>query len=272
MKNIKLYTLLLLGFIVASCSDDFLEKSPLDSIPQEKIFEDPDLAKTYLNKIYSAIPNGFDRGWYMLDAASDDGENSYPWPASNTVFNTSAITPSSSPFNYMWDRSYLQIRRLNEFILNYESLTGTVEINNRLKGEAHFLRGFWYAELLKTFGGVPIIEVPQDIDDEDLLVERNTRVETTDFIIAELNNAANFLSNATEASSARASLAGVLALKGRVLLYEGRYAESAAASALALDEGAALDADYQYIFLDDGTSEVIFDMQFKDPDKGHWGN
>jgi len=272
MKNIKIVTILLFGILFSSCNDDFLELEPLDAIAQDKIFKDPGLAATYLNKVYSGIPNGFNRGWYMLDAASDDGENAYSWAGSNSRFNTSSITSSNSPFNGLWNNSYRQIRRLNIFIANYDLLEGDIKEVNRLKGEAHFLRGFYYAEMLKTYGGVPLISTAQDLETDDLLVARNSRVETTDFVVADLNEAANFLSNATDASASRASLAGTLALKGRVLLYEGRYTESATASAAAIAAADGLDSDYQKIFLEDGTKEVLFDMQFKDPDKGHWGN
>ncbi|TXD47871.1 RagB/SusD family nutrient uptake outer membrane protein [Polaribacter sp. IC073] len=272
MKNIKIIVLALLGVFITSCNDEFLDLKPLESISSENIFKDPALASLYLNEVYQGIPDGFNRGWYMLDAASDDAENAYSWAASNASFNTSSITPANSPFNGAWGNSYRQIRRINEFILNYNDLEGGANVVDRLKGEAHFLRAFYYAELLKHFGGVPIIKVPQNLEGDDLLVTRNTRLETLDFIVEELDAAIGFFATASSAGSTRASLIGSHALKGRVLLYEGRYTESAAASKKALDIKSALDANYQNIFLDDDTDEVIFDKQFKDPDKVHYGN
>ncbi|MFT4645372.1 MAG: hypothetical protein ACI8ZX_001788 [Planctomycetota bacterium] len=272
MKNNKIIVLLLLGVFVASCNDEFLDLKPLESISSENIFKDPALAALYLNEVYQGIPDGFNRGWYMLGAASDDGENAYGWAASNSRFNTSSITPANSPFNGAWGNSYSQIRRVNEFILNYSDLVGNDGEVNRLKGEVHFLRAFYYAELLKHFGGVPIIKVPQSLEGDDLLVARNTRAETTDFIVEDLNAAIGFFATATSAGSSRGSLMSSYALKGRVLLYEGRNTESAVASRKALDIKSALDANYGNIFLNDGTDEVIFDKQFQDPDKTHYGN
>ena len=272
MKKINIIVLALLGVFITSCNDEFLDLKPLESISSENIFKDPALAELYLNEVYQGIPDGFNRGWYMLDAASDDGENAYSWAASNSRFNTSSITPANSPFNWIWGNSYTQIRRINEFILNYDQLDGGAGEVNRLKGEAHFLRAFYYAELLKHYGGVPIIKVPQKLEGDELLVSRNTRAETTDFVIEELNAAIGYFQNANSSGSTRGSLIGSYALKGRVMLYEGRYAESAVASKKALDIKSGLDANYQNIFLNDGTSEVIFDKQFKDPDKTHYGN
>lgn len=272
-KQNIIIVLFLLVFVQYSCTNDSIELEPQTAISSEVIFTDPAFAEVFLNKIYSGIPHGFNRGWYMLDAATDDAENSYPWPASNTIFNTSSITPDNSPFNGLWGNAYSQIRRLNGFIQNYDKIEGSDGLTNRLKGEAHYLRGFYYAYLLRTFGGVPVITEPQGLDDENLLVSRNTEEETLTFVVDELDKAATFFEDAESASSTRGSWAAAMAMKGRVLLYQGKYAESAAASKAVLDANSySLDPDYQNIFLDDNTPEVIFDVQFKDPDKGHWGN
>lgn len=274
MKKLKnILFLFLITVLFNSCTGDSIELEPQTAISSDVIYTDPAFAEAYLNKVYSSIPHGFNRGWYMLSAATDDAENSYPWPRSNTIFNPSNITTDNSPFNGLWFNAYTQIRRLNDFIANYERLEGSDELNNRLKAEAHFLRGFYYTYLLRTFGGVPIIKVAQELDDENLLVSRNTSEETLNFIVSEFDTAAQLFEQAEGAASSRGSWAAVYALKGRILLHEGKYAESAIASKKVIDaESHSLDSDYQNIFLDDNSSEVIFDVQFKDPDKGHSGN
>ncbi|QTD39112.1 RagB/SusD family nutrient uptake outer membrane protein [Polaribacter batillariae] len=273
MKNIKiLFSILSLSIILISCDSDSIELEPQGSISSEIVFKDPAFAEAFLNAIYNNIPNGYSRGWYMLASATDDAENSYPWPASNTIFNTANITPNNSRFNGLWNNSYFQIRRLNNFIKNYDQLEGTDPVKNRLKAEAHFLRGYFYSLLLRTFGGVPIITVPQELTD-DLLVSRNTEEETLAFIISELDTSADLFANASERSSTRGSWDAAMALKGRVLLYQGKYSESAIASKKVLDNTSkTLDSDYESVFVTDGASEVIFDTQFSDPDKIHWAN
>lgn len=273
MKKIK-FLFFIGSFILlqVSCTSDSIEFDPQGAISSDVVFKDPAFAETFLNRVYNAIPNGFNRGWYMLDAASDDGENSYTWPASNTRFNSASITSNNSPFNGLWGNAYFQVRRLNNFIQNYDQLEGTDAVNNRLKGEAHYLRGFWYSLLLQTFGQVPIITVPQELDD-DLLVSRNSKEEVLNFITSELDTAAGLFTNAESASSTRGSWDAAIALKGRVLLYNEKYAESAAASKQVLDNTTrSLDGDYGSVFVNDGASEVIFDTQFSDPDKTHWAN
>ena len=145
---------------------------------QDLVFTDPAFAETYLNEIYKGTPNGFyaPGQFYMLSAATDDAENSYTWPNSNTLFNTANITSAKSPYNSLWIDAYFQIRRLNNFIENYDGLEGIDAVNVRFIGEVHFLRAYYYFELVKIFGGVPIITVPQELTD-DLLVSRNTKDE-----------------------------------------------------------------------------------------------
>jgi hypothetical protein len=275
MKKIQtLFFLVALSFLQFSCNNDAIDLDPQGAISSDVAFTDPAFAETYLNTIYNGVPNGFyaPGEFYMLSAATDDAENSYPWPNSNTLFNTANITSANSPYNSLWINAYFHIRSVNNFIENYDGLEGTDAINNRLKGEAHFLRAYYYALLLRTFGGVPIITVPQKLTD-DLLVSRNTSEETLNFVISEFDTAAGFFENAESTTSTRGSWDSAMAMKGRVLLYEGKYAESATASKQVLDNTSrSLSNDYQGLFINDGDSEVIFDTQFKDPDKIHWGN
>lgn len=277
MKRIKIsFYLVLLAFIINACNSDSIDLQPQSSISSDGVFTDPALAEAYLNRVYRSIPDGWNRGWYMLTSATDDAENSYTWPASNTRFNVANINSTNSPFNGLWGNSYTQIRRLNEFIAAYDGLEGTDEVNNRLKGEAHYLRGYWYTLLLRTYGGVPVISEAQVFDPDnidDLLVSRNTSEETLNFIVSDLDTAASFFENAESRSSTRGSWDAAMALKGRVLLYQGKYPESAAASKMMLDNTSrTLDGNYQAIFIENDDNEVIFDTQYKDPDRSHWGN
>jgi|TARA_B110000259_G_scaffold70103_1_gene82650 hypothetical protein len=275
MKKIKILLFIVsLSVLQLSCGTDAIDFEPQGAISSEVVFTDPAFAETYLNAVYDRVPNGWfaPGNWYMLTSATDDAENSYTWPNSNTIFNTANITSNNSPYNDLWTNGYFEIRRLNNFIQNYDQLEGADAVNNRLKGEAHYLRGYFYSLMLKTFGGVPIILVPQELED-DLFVSRNTKEETLNFIVSEFDTAAGFFENAESASSTRGSWDAAMAMKGRVLLYEGEYAQSAIASKQVLDNTSrSLDGNYQSVFVTDGASEVIFDTQYGDPDKTHWGN
>src|SRR5690606_6305121 len=85
--------------------------------------------------------------------------------------------------------------------------------------EARFLRAFAYSELIKAFGGVPLITNEQLISD-NLHLPRNTYEECVDFITKECDEAATDLPfDYPAADLGRATKGAALALKARVLLY-----------------------------------------------------
>jgi hypothetical protein len=87
-----------------------------------------------------------------------------------------------------------------------------------LKGEAKFMRAYYYQQLLRYFGGVPIVDKPYKLDDTDFLSVRNTYEECVNFIVKDCDEAAALLDGKTLVAG-RATKAAALALKSRVLLY-----------------------------------------------------
>ena len=90
-------------------------------------------------------------------------------------------------------------------------------LNVRLQGEAHFLRGYYYQQLLRYYGAIPIISSSYGLN-EDYSVARNTYEECVNFIISDCDSAALLLAGKSLANG-RATQISALALKSRVLLY-----------------------------------------------------
>ncbi len=270
-------SLLLLGLVsilwLNACQDS-IDLEPRGTITENILKEEPQFAETVLNRSYAQIPHGYMGGDVNMRAsATDDAENAYSWSHSNAIFNQSSLTPENNPYGGYWPNAYFEIRRLNGFIATYDEIPAEEGLLNRFRAEAHFLRGYYYGMLWLNFGGVPIITEQQSLDDDDLLVPRNTSEETLNFTLAELDKAITFFENADATTSTRGSWDAAYALKGRLLLYAERYSESATASKTVLDNTTReLDPDYTDVFLNDDSPEVIFDKQFKDPDLAHSQN
>ncbi len=277
MKNIRYIILICVSITFASCSDDFLNLTPQDKLNSGDVWKDIKLVELLVNDMYRSMPDGFNRGWAMLGSATDDGENGYGWPALQ-AFNRGDFDPSNYPFGGTWANNYRVIREANEILANIDGVeNASDQLLNRVKGETYFLRAFYYFDLSRHYGGVPIIDKAQSLDDE-LLVERNSYAETVDFIIADLDKIIdeNLLPvSYGNDNEGRATIGAALALKGRVLLYAERWAASAAASKAVIDAKTySLFPDYETLFhaANDNNEEVIFDKQFQDPDYGHWGH
>src|SRR5690606_25377742 len=109
------------------------------------------------------------------------------------------------------------IRKTNEFLVGLEGASLDDAMKMQFRGEARFLRAFLYFDMVKRYGGVPLLTIPQKLDD-DLEVERGTLAETFEFIIRELDAASEELPE--NMPRGKASKYAALALKGRVLLYQ----------------------------------------------------
>jgi starch-binding outer membrane protein, SusD/RagB family len=275
-RNITL-CVVTLSMIFQACNDVF-DVEPRNAVSSASVFEDLAFARAYLNETYEGVPSGFQRGYYLLDAATDIGEMGYPWPYAQ-FWNTGSFSPTnvikfgapweSSPTP--WSKNYQFIFRANDFIANIDRVPaknqGDEEKKSVLKGEAYFLRALFYHELSNFYGGVPLIARTQNIDPvEGLLTPRSSYEETVSFIEATLDSAIALLPDKrTGADVGRASKAAALALKGRQLLYAEKWAESANASKAVMDLGVhSLFPDYESLFWSDNNnnSEVIFAYQY----------
>src|SRR5699024_4242791 len=122
-----------------------------------------------------------------------------------------------------WEDIYSGIKKVNDVFDNLEgdeiSNEETLEL---LKGQAYFLRGYLYHNLLRMYGGVPIITKPATLEDGtagELSVERNSFEEAVNFIVEQADSAATLLPTQNEVERGRANIGAALALKSRVLLY-----------------------------------------------------
>jgi hypothetical protein len=274
MHILRRFLLLGLAAALLSCQDEFLDKKPLNQISEDAVWKDLNLAEAYVNNIYTGLPNGFTRGYYMLASATDEADATYQWTQAE-FFSRGDYTPGAYPqFGVPWDEinangpwglNYRFIRQANIFLERIEGVPGDQARKDRLTGEAKFLRALFYHELTKLYGGVPLETQAKGIDDIDaLLTPRNSYEECVNFMVTELDEAARLLPDTPY--KGRAVQGSAQALKGRVLLYARQWAASAAASKAVMDAGTfALFPEYGPLFLAANTnnSEIIFDNQFK---------
>ncbi len=275
MRKIRHLLFLAICFgLIASCDDDFLDKRPLNQISEDAVWKDLNLAEAFVNNIYNGLPNGFTRGYYMLAAGTDEADNTYQWTQAE-FFTRGDYNPSDYPaFGVPWDSqnsqgpwglNYSFIRSANIFLSRINDVPGDQTRKDRLTGEAKFLRALFYHELTKLYRGVPLETEAKGIEDIDaLLTPQNSYEECVNFIVQELDEAAELLP--ATSYKGRAVQGSALALKGRVLMYAKRWAESAAASKSVIDANTfTLFPDYGGLFLatNTGNLEIIFDNQFK---------
>jgi hypothetical protein len=155
---------------------DALDQAPDGKLNMDEVWADPVMTEQMLNTCYNNIPQkGYFYHWFdpLVVACSDDGWTSEDGQgqAVDHIYrnNNSAQTHylRDSPHaaggeglnNAFWDRYWLQIRLCSQFIENIDNAAVSSEENRtRLKAEAHLLRAFFYMELVKWFGKLPVLD------------------------------------------------------------------------------------------------------------------
>jgi len=223
LKNISF--VILAGVLFGACKRDFLNTQPLDRVSSADAWKDGPLAEAFITGIYAGLgQGGFDE--QMLAALSDEAMFTHPGRGIN-IINEGTLNPSNIGWvnqNYRWGKDggnndmYSKIRHANLALENLPVATfNDKPLNERLQGEAHFLRGFFYFQLIRYYGGVPIIPRSYGLG-EDYMATRNTWEECVNYIIKDCDSAALLLNGKTMAVG-RATYLGALALKARLLLY-----------------------------------------------------
>ena len=215
----------LLSFVVAllvipmSCDNDFLNTEPLDKISSDKTWSDGALSQAFIYGVYGYLGyGGFEE--QALASLTDEAMFTHAGRNINT-FTEGSESPGAlawmSP-TYEWSTMYLAVRQANVAIENLPTSSFTdQELKDRLLGEAHYLRAYFYQQMVRIYGGVPLIDRTYGLD-EDYTIARNTYAECVDFIVADLDKAAGLLDGKPD-TDGRANRITALALKARVLLY-----------------------------------------------------
>ena len=221
MKNLKLTIGIIAILIVAgiSCKRDFLNVQPKDKVSSELTWGDAALSQAFVFGIYSAFGyGGFEE--QALAAYTDEAMFTHAGRNINTFTqgteNASNLAWISG--TYGWNNMYKVIRAANVAIERLPTATFTdAVLKDRLLGETYFLRAYYYQQLLRFYGGVPLIDKPYGLND-DFTIARNTYKECVDFIVADLDKAAQLL-DGKPSTPGRTSKLAAMALKARVLLY-----------------------------------------------------
>lgn len=219
IKHITLSLLMALG-ITTGCDDDFVNTKPLGEVSEADVWVDGGLAAAFVTDLY----NGFGLGGFdeqMLASISDEAIFTHPGRNITTI-TESRVSPENPGWTNntrSWGSMYARIRDTNLALENLaEPQFDDPDLAERLRGEAHFMRAYFYHQLLRYYGGVPLVDASYELGAEDFTIARNTFEECVNFIVADCDAAAQMLEG-KDLADGRATKAAALALKSRILLY-----------------------------------------------------
>lgn len=274
----KSFVILMIAFIaaIASCKKT-LDKKPLDEISEDAVFSDPTFLQSYVYNVYNGIKPPWSPGTGGYEALTDvavDQPETHDRAAGIREYLQSGLTGDNvTDLTNVWHDEYSYIRKANIFFEKTANSTISPDKLNPMKGEVHCLRAWMYFELMRTFGGVPIITKSFSLDDKSFDTPRNTYDECAKFVLSECDTAIHLMNGAATAPG-KINSTVAMALKARMLLYMAsplnnptndisKWQAAETATKAVIDAGFTLHPTLEDLFKKPlKTDEIIFGKSF----------
>ncbi|RZK60722.1 MAG: RagB/SusD family nutrient uptake outer membrane protein [Pedobacter sp.] len=230
---------------LAGCKKDFLN-TQLDTAPTpETVLSTRTSLTGFANAFYAPMSSAIsftslDNSFF--DAATDDAQQTLSYAQGVIPFNQGTLSEANPSVEVNKYYSFYEGIRAANFFLDYSKGWKAMITKNRdtvtdvtnytrdklfissYRGEAHIAKAFYYSELLKRYGGVPIINKTLQQSGDDTNVAKSSYDDVVNFIVSEIDNykdsiALNWKTNGYSDQDGRFSKGSALAIKARVLLY-----------------------------------------------------
>jgi hypothetical protein len=277
MNHTFRHTLLLglgLGLGLASCQK--LDLPPTDRPTDATFWTQPSDADNVLTTAYENLYNS--EYFFFNETLSDNAYNKSDVNGSNARnIAEGAYGTNQARITNEWGYHYSGIRKCNQLLANIDKISNLdAGLKARYIAEARALRAYQYFQLMTWYGDVPLVTTEINVADA-AGVTRTPRAQVLDFVLKELDAAAADLPlNSAYAATDRGRFTkgAALAVKARVLLYEGRWADVTAVTDQFLNGQVgtySLFSSYSGVFApaNEGNSEVILDLQYLFPSRSY---
>jgi starch-binding outer membrane protein, SusD/RagB family len=275
-KLLQASAVLLSLFVVSSCEDD-LQVEQNDAQTELDFLNNPNNAIQLVNGIYNKQLdyNMYSFSWIGITSiTSDDADKgSTPTDYGSDKHKLDNLTFDANDVSFLdvWQARYQGIYRANNALFYLDQLTIDETLKNRLIGEAKFLRALFYFDLVRCFGGVPVVTVRVDLNDAqtiaDIVNTRKTKEETYAQIEIDLLDAINRLPLRSAYASndlGRATKGAAQALLAKAYLYQQKWQQAYDMSGEVIGSGQyALLPNYAQVWREAGENgtESVYEIQ-----------
>ena len=270
--NIQLTFLsLLAAVLMVACGDDFVEVDPINENSEDFFNSEEDyqdalvgaydlLQATYLNVMVGEIAS---------DNTLAGGESATDTPGIQEIDNMTH-TPVNQQLRDIWGWMFAGVNRAN-YILEFQDKID-FSGKDQIIAQARFLRAYYYFELVKWFGDVPLAVDQRLLFGDQFNVDRTPRAEVYAQIEQDLIFAAETLP-ATQAEEGRITSGAARALLGKAYLYQDKFTEAANALDQVIAGPYDLVDDYSTIFELEGENNIesVFEVQYTDKEGAGFG-
>lgn len=270
----KKYLILLVAIICfsSSCSK-LLDQQPKGPYPTSEFFKTEEHAKLAINACYEQLTfaNSDNRLWVIGDIASNDAtKGGFPGDQADIeLIDNFLIYEDNGNLESIWRIYYEGISRSNLVIENVPEIDMNTALKNRIMGEAHFLRAYYYFQLANIFGNVPLVLEP--LLPEDMQVANSSKEIVLESVESDFILSIDFMELALQeddgiypsSENGRAKPAAAKALLAKTYLFEKKWALAAETASQIESYGFSLMPVYQHNFNVnfDNNNEQIFQVQ-----------
>ncbi len=250
-----------------ACTD--LEENP-DFTTRDNFFSTAEQLELGINSVYDGI--GFGRNWFnhFYDRYVFECLVGYQvgWEKGPLNYQNGNVDPSDGYIEAYWEISYENINIANGVIEKADELKESgvpnTELLDRIKGEAQFLRAFYYYNLVRYFDDIPVTD-KRTISDQDLPSNENGKRLALDLIQADLIAASSILPESyTSENLGRATRWAALTLLVKAYLQDEKWGEARTTAETIMNQsGLALFDDFgrNFTIADENSGERIFEAQ-----------
>ena len=226
---------------MAACNKSFLVPNPQGTVLQSDYYQNPTEALNGIVAAYNPLSwttvSSYCPKMVIFNAASDDcysgggGTSDNPGIQAINTFTLAAATPNVPPD--LWSRNYTGIFRVNTMLSELPTVPGlSAALLAQYTAEMHFLRAYYYFDLVREFGNVPLITTV--LQQNQFYTElQSTPAQVYVQIEADLNAAIPNLPATVDITTdgGRATKGAAQALLGKAIIYENNTARMTEAAA-----------------------------------------
>lgn len=259
--------LIILGLFTISCNSEFLERDPLDQVTENSFYKTAEDARRAIMGSYSALQSIDWHGkcWMITEIPSDNTTTGGNDPDFSPIDNFT-VSADNGPILEYWREHFKLVTLANQVLKHIPNIEMDEEIKKSILGEARFLRAYAYFDLVRIYGGVPIITTVPDIT-TDLMIPKSSVEEVYQLIEEDLKIAIEDLVTIQAGSDiGRATKGAAKAVLAKVYLTINRFDDSMELSREIISSGQyALMTDFGDLWAketSDNNMEAIFQIQY----------
>lgn len=230
IKNTFFIAAAIVTLLAGGCSKDYFDIQPDNLVSVDEIFANRGQTERWWAGLFTNIPDIWDQPYNFTYSITSDEMDASNW--TNPGINSGAINADGTPSNFT--ALYERIRLCSIFLeridgnQEIQSLENGSQLIQYYKGDARFLRAYYYWLMMKQLGPVVIAPLKPAEPEDDFQIPRSSWDECVNFVIGQIDSAIldlpvdHYIGGTTTVDGTQVGRINqmiALAVKSQILLY-----------------------------------------------------